>query len=87
MGGEEFVVILPEAPLDDTLKRAEQLREGIKQLQVRHYDQTLGAVTVSIGVAAFPEHGSTAEAIMQAADAALYRAKREGRDRVVVASG
>jgi diguanylate cyclase (GGDEF)-like protein len=86
-GGEEFVVILPEAPLDDTLKRAEQLREGIKQLQVRYRDQTLGAVTVSLGVAVFPEHGSTTEAIMKAADAALYRAKTEGRDRVVAASG
>lgn len=85
-GGEEFLIIFPEASLDDTLKRAEQLREGIKQLQVHYRDQMLGVVTVSLGVAAFPTHGSTSEAIMKAADAALYRAKAEGRDRVVVAS-
>jgi diguanylate cyclase (GGDEF)-like protein/PAS domain S-box-containing protein len=85
-GGEEFVVILPEASLEDTLRRAEQLREGIKRLHVRYHDQALGAVTVSLGVAILPEHGSTTEAIMKSADAALYCAKREGRDRVVVAS-
>jgi len=84
-GGEEFVVILPDASLEDTLKRAEQLRVGIKGLNVRYHDQALGAVAVSLGVAVLPEHGSTTEAILKAADAALYRAKREGRDRVVVA--
>ncbi|MBI5842503.1 MAG: PAS domain S-box protein [Chloroflexi bacterium] len=84
-GGEEFLVILPEASLKDTLKRAKQLREGIKQLHVRYHDQALGAVTVSLGVAVFPDHGSTTEAIMRVADDALYRAKQEGRDRVVVA--
>jgi diguanylate cyclase (GGDEF)-like protein len=85
-GGEEFLIIFPEASLDDTLKRAEQLRERIKQLQVRYVDQTLGAVTVSLGVATFPEHGSTTETILKAADAALYHAKHEGRDRVAAAS-
>ena len=85
-GGEEFLVILPEASLEDTVKRAEQLCVGIKGLNVRYQDQALGAVTVSLGVAVFPEHGSTDEAIRKAADAALYRAKREGRDRVVVAA-
>jgi len=86
-GGEEFLVILPEASLKDTLKRARQLREGIKQLHVRYHDQALGAVTVSLGVAVFPDHGSTTEAILRVADAALYRAKQEGRDRVVTAEG
>ncbi len=86
-GGEEFLIILPEASLEDTLKRAEQLREGIKQLHVEYHDQALGAVTVSLGVAVFPDHGSTTEVIVRGADAALYRAKREGRDRVVVAPG
>jgi diguanylate cyclase (GGDEF)-like protein len=86
-GGEEFLIILPEAALEDTLKRAEQLRVGIKGLNVRYHDRALGAVAVSLGVAILSEHGSTAEAILKAADAALYRAKREGRDRVVVAAG
>ncbi|MBI5841870.1 MAG: diguanylate cyclase [Chloroflexi bacterium] len=86
-GGEEFLVILPEASFKDTLKRAEQLRKGIKQLHVRYHDQALGAVTVSLGVAVFPDHGSTTEAIMRGADDALYHAKQEGRDRVVSAPG
>ncbi len=84
-GGEEFLVILPEISLKDTLKRAEQFRKGIKQLHVRYHDQALGAVTVSLGVAVFPDHGSTTEAIVRGVDAALYRAKQEGRDRVVSA--
>ncbi len=84
-GGEEFVIILPEASLEDTLKRAERIREGIKQLHVRYRDQALGAVTTSLGIAVFPKHGSSVETILKAADAALYRAKREGRDRVVIA--
>ena len=84
-GGEEFLVILPEASLKDTLKRAEQLRKGIKRLHVRYHDQALGAVTVSLGAAVFPDHGSTTEAILRVADDALYRSKQEGRDRVVSA--
>jgi diguanylate cyclase (GGDEF)-like protein len=86
-GGEEFVLILPEAPLEAARQRAEELRIGCSDLFVQHRGQALGAVTVSLGVAAFPEHGSTAEALLSAADAALYRAKQEGRNRVVVAGG
>lgn len=85
-GGEEFTVILPEISLDICLSRAEQLREQATQLNVFHNGQTLGGVTMSLGVALFPMHGSTGQAVLEAADAALYRAKREGRNRVVVAS-
>jgi diguanylate cyclase (GGDEF)-like protein len=83
-GGEEFVLIIPEVSLELTCKRAEQLREGFKHLNVQHGGRTLGPITISLGVAMFPEHGSTGEALLRAADAALYRAKAEGRDRVVV---
>jgi diguanylate cyclase (GGDEF)-like protein len=83
-GGEEFVLILPGADLDITRHRAEQLRESVKQLFVTHRGQPVGSVTMSAGVASFPRHGTTAEVLLQAADAALYRAKAEGRDRVVV---
>jgi diguanylate cyclase (GGDEF)-like protein len=55
-------------------------------LTVRHTGQVLGRITVSIGVSAFPGHGATVEELVRAADKALYRAKEEGRDRVVVAS-
>jgi len=84
-GGEEFTLILPEASLEVTRQRAEHLRGDIKHLHAQYHDQPLGAVALSLGVAVFPDHGSTGEAVLKAADAALYRAKREGRDRVVVA--
>lgn len=86
-GGEEFVLILPEASLDATKARAELLREEVRHLHVEHKARSLGTVTVSLGVAGFPNHGVTGEAVLESADAALYRAKREGRNRVVVADG
>lgn len=84
-GGEEFVLIFPDAPLETTTQRAEQLREEARSLQVQHYGHPLGNVTISVGVAGFPEHGATTAALLRAADEALYRAKTEGRDRVDVA--
>ncbi len=85
-GGEEFVLILPEATQPDARQRMESLREAVKQLRVRHEDRLLDTLTLSIGVAAFPEHGHSVEAVLKAADHALYRAKAEGRDCVVTAS-
>lgn len=85
-GGEEFTLILPEASLELTQQRAEQLRIGVKHLNVQHRRQPLGPVTLSLGVASFPKHGLTREEVLQAADAALYRAKKTGRDRAVTAS-
>ena len=82
-GGEEFALILPEMPLDIIRQRVEALRLGIKQLYVRHRGQSLGTVTVSAGIAMFPEHAAAGEALLRAADRALYHAKAEGRDRVV----
>lgn len=85
-GGEEFVIVLPGATQDDGRFRAEELRQGVKELQVFHLGKPLSKCTLSFGVAAFPEHGSTNEEILKSADNALYQAKNEGRDRVVVAS-
>jgi diguanylate cyclase (GGDEF)-like protein/PAS domain S-box-containing protein len=84
-GGEEFILILPEAPLDRARQRAEEMREQVKHVRVEYRDHVIGPVTASAGVAAFPDHGTTRAALLQAADAALYRAKAEGRDRVIVA--
>lgn len=84
-GGEEFVLVLPEAALEECVSRAEDLRESVRSLRIAHQGGMLDPVTISIGVAAFPEHGGSGEALLHAADAALYRAKREGRDRVAVA--
>jgi diguanylate cyclase (GGDEF)-like protein len=80
-GGEEFVVILPKASKDDAFRRAERLREDARAQWLAYGP----GVTLSIGVAAYPEDGATARTLLDAADAALYRAKAEGRDRVVVA--
>jgi diguanylate cyclase (GGDEF)-like protein len=82
-GGEEFVIILPEAGLDGARQRAEQLIKDFKRLDVQYRGTTLGPLTVSIGMAAFPDHGTVADTLLRAADQALYRAKAEGRDRVV----
>jgi diguanylate cyclase (GGDEF)-like protein len=84
-GREQDVVVLPDTTLEITRKRAEELRQAVKELQAYYLDKPLGKITLSFGVAAFPEHGQTDEEILKSADTALYRAKKEGRDRVVVA--
>jgi diguanylate cyclase (GGDEF)-like protein len=84
-GGEEFVIILPMADLKAAHARGERIRSKIRELTVLHQGQLLGMITVSVGVAALPLHGTFPAELLAAADAALYRAKREGRDRVVSA--
>lgn len=84
-GGEEFILVLPEADLDIALNRAEKIREGAKHISVIKDDKHISGISISIGVAVFPEHGDTQASIIEAADKALYRAKEEGRDRVYVA--
>lgn len=82
-GGEEFVVILPGADLAGTRQRAEVLRAAIERWNPQHDGRSLGTVTVSIGVAAFPLHGNTWQAVLKTADQALYAAKHAGRNRVL----
>lgn len=84
-GGEEFVVVLPTADLKAAEARAERIRTKLHDLAVMHDGRSLGRITASVGVSALPNHGITEKELLQAADAALYRAKREGRDRVAVA--
>ncbi|HYA15693.1 MAG TPA: diguanylate cyclase [Syntrophales bacterium] len=85
-GGEEFTLIMPGASLDVTEKRAETLRQKVQDLKIYYNNKLLDSITLSLGVAVFPEHGSTGEEVIQAADVALYRAKHEGRNRVAVAN-
>ncbi|MEW6688572.1 MAG: diguanylate cyclase [Pseudomonadota bacterium] len=85
-GGEEFVVILPEASLSMSRSRAEELWKGVQSLHVNFHGELLRGVTASVGVAAFPGHGRTAAELLGAADTAMYAAKRRGRDRVEVAA-
>jgi diguanylate cyclase (GGDEF)-like protein/PAS domain S-box-containing protein len=85
-GGEEFVVILPTAGLEGARARGERLRSKMRELTIMHQGKSLGMITFSVGVATFPEHGTSPKELMAAADAALYEAKRGGRDQVAVAS-
>ncbi|MGH8004836.1 MAG: PAS domain S-box protein [Limisphaerales bacterium] len=80
-GGEEFTMILPGASLPVTRERAEKLRQEIQQMKVPYSKH----ITVSLGVAVFPAHGTTKELLLKAADFALYQAKSEGGNRVAVA--
>jgi diguanylate cyclase (GGDEF)-like protein len=84
-GGEEFALILPGAALEVAHKRAEQLCGGVRTIALEYKGQSLGPLTVSVGVATFPTHGESAELVLHAADTALYQAKHEGRGRVAIA--
>ena len=84
-GGDEFVIILPDASQDVTRERAELICEYAGMMHSEFEGQALEAVALSLGVAVFPEHGSTTTGILRAVDAALYRAKHTGRGQVRVA--
>ncbi len=82
-GGEEFLLIMPGASLEVVQLRAATIVRGVKQLHLQNH--ALHPITISAGVAIFPDNGATADLVLQAADQALYRAKAAGRDRVIVA--
>jgi diguanylate cyclase (GGDEF)-like protein/PAS domain S-box-containing protein len=84
-GGEEFAIILPESTSQDAAIRAEMLRSEVKRMRLHYKKQYLGPLTMSIGVAAFPEHGSTCDELIKIADRCLYQSKARGRDVVTVA--
>ena len=84
-GGEEFILIMPEASLEVAQRRAEQLRAEATELRVRDAGLIIEGVTLSLGVAVYPLHARTLDDLIRAADAALYRAKQGGRNRVAVA--
>ena len=85
LGGEEFVLIMPEMDREVAARRAGQMLDETLAIQLVHDGRELPPVTVSIGLAIFPEDGETPEAMMQLADRAVYRAKAEGRNRVCFA--
>jgi diguanylate cyclase (GGDEF)-like protein len=83
-GGEEFAIILPHTGAEDALAFAERVHGEVEsELFPRGELQPSGHVSVSVGVASWPDHARTVEGLVESADQALYRAKREGRDRVV----
>ena len=83
-GGDEFMVVLTDASLEVTKKRAELLCEYAHLFHIQFDGRNLEQITLSVGVAVYPDHGSNRETILRAADSALYRAKQEGRDQVIV---
>ena len=83
-GGEEFLLILSPSTADGARLRAEKIREDAALLSVKLADNKVGAITLSLGVALFPDHGAKTAALIKAADVALYEAKHNGRDQVVM---
>ncbi len=84
-GGEELALVLPGTQLAGARRLAERIRAGVEELSMTNADGEPVPVTVSFGAASFPTYGGTRE-IVEAADAALYEAKRSGKNRVVTAT-
>ena len=82
-GGEEFVILMPNASLEVSYERVEAWRQAFCESAIP-YAGIKFSTTFSAGVAAFPEHGFTGDALLQAADQALYRSKDNGRNRVTM---
>jgi diguanylate cyclase (GGDEF)-like protein len=85
-GGEEFAIILPESSAHDACIRAEALRDEVKKLHLQYMKQTLGPISISIGVATFPDHAASSDQLLAVADRCLYESKAHGRDRVTLAA-
>jgi len=79
-GGEEFVVLLPGADLEQAMGAAERCRAAVQKMKIPSAPYL--AVTASVGVAAFPEHGDALDALLKASDSAMYKAKANGRNRI-----
>ena len=86
-GGDEFALVLNEATAEGARGRAEALVAKVKELRFTHEARVIEGFTLSVGIATYPENGATLAELMDAADKALYQAKRDGRDRVCVAEG
>jgi diguanylate cyclase (GGDEF)-like protein/PAS domain S-box-containing protein len=84
-GGDEFVLVLPDSSIADTQERMEQIRVFLKGLKKIHAGEQLPSmISLSAGIAYMPEHGTTASALLRAADEAMYAAKQAGGDRILI---
>lgn len=85
-GGEEFTVILPGADVDACCERADELLQLVRDMKVECNGQMLNDLSISLGVASYPQHGPSWQQVLKAADIALYQAKQRGRRCVAVAA-
>ena len=86
-GGEEFLLILSPSTMEGARQRAAKICADARLLSVSDGKRDLGGITLSLGVAIFPDHGTESAALVKSADVALYRAKSGGRDQVVLFEG
>ncbi|HWQ38813.1 MAG TPA: diguanylate cyclase [Burkholderiales bacterium] len=84
-GGEEFMIVLPDTALDGATTHARRILDCVRNLQLLHAGRALPPITVSAGVAMYPQNGDSLQSMVRSVDQALYAAKGAGRDRFVVA--
>jgi len=85
-GGDEFTIVMPGATFEVARRRTIRVCDAMRDFKFTHRRRAIGTVTISFGIAAFPQHGEAPADVLKAADAALLRAKMEGRDQVVIAA-
>jgi diguanylate cyclase (GGDEF)-like protein len=85
-GGEEFAIIMPDITTQAAVARAERLRQEVSQLSQQPRNQKFEVISISVGVALYPQDGTSSADLLGRADEALYRAKRAGRDKVVLSA-
>jgi diguanylate cyclase (GGDEF)-like protein len=86
IGGEEFAALLPDCSLENAAMRAEAVRAAVRSIVVQVNGSPIGGISVSLGIAVYPDHGANLAGLLSMADQALYRSKRDGRDRVTIAA-
>ena len=82
-----MLLVLPEAELEVAERVAQRLQTAVRTSQIQHYGKVLEGITLSIGIACYPQHATSVEALVHVADIALYKAKENGRNQFVTAEG
>ncbi len=84
-GGEEFLIFMYDTNFDNAKAFAEKLRNDVRQLNLKYGAASLGTITISQGIAIFPDDGVMPQTLIEGADHALYKAKKTGRNKIVMA--
>jgi diguanylate cyclase (GGDEF)-like protein len=83
-GGDEFIIVFPDASRETTLQRAALIRESINKINIKFEDRSLEAVHLSLGVAMFPDDGKSSTVLLRIMDIDLLRDKREWHSKVAL---